>query len=385
MELIKTNFRDKECKISIDKDMEVERVSGDCDLMEWTELDSYRDYSGYHVSKTFSTPDGLRYRLVIEDEDLSQFDAEWEKEEGDKELHKFVVTLYVVPVSVTEEVAAECLGDSIEMVEEIVGKDPEDYSELVLDIASHGHRVRIWAETVWATMPEQPEVKDLIEEAKKQAEPVPDLIKLYMNRPINRAGWTGWWVMRNAKAYPGQHINTNDAEEEITDCGDCGEERRCQRFDTTEGDRWLCERCLSFWTDCKKCGILMLHSPKGYEGAEWVKIDGKKYCDDCALKIMETDPPRIMKGGTHYSDEELAENILDLAALGRDNIYGDFKVDKIWRLRFDEDPKKMYEHFARHIISKPGDEFFLAIVSKGQFDMDLSLYVNVKKRNDSST
>jgi len=302
------------------------------------------------------------------------------------EVSMFFVCLYVVPVSVPREVVEQCHGGGDPDMEKILDEcyeKYEDYRDFAWDICTYGHHVQIACESV----PEH-EINACLGRMKAQAIPVRGMLGLYMDRPVNALGWTGWKLLEDAKAFPGQHTK-HEGEQVEAECYECNETKPCLKRRTiycaadNEGEMF-CESCLETWYVCPDCGILIPIEPQSWAGVEWQKIDHDHYCKDCASAIFNgPECPRTVKGGTVLNLDDVRQYQQQLSQVNFDwDIWDgpksrDDRGQWFWEVgiggSYDE------AHVAKYICeeierSEPDVEFIFGPFEYAQFGATIGLF-----------
>ena len=368
----------EKCKMELDEDLNVDSIKGDCSI-EWEDFQEgdYRDI--YLSKKTFNTPDGIKYRLLIEA--LNIYEYPYEEKDGEV-ITEWMISLNVVPVSVSDKTILICLGCGEEGsgIWEWTQEDKKkngDYRSVVEDIHKYGLNVQIWCESVFSGE-EKKELLELVNEAKKQAAPVPSLFGFYMDKPINAVGWTGWTVFTQAEAYPGQSIDTSDKGEETKKCDDCWEEDKvCKPFKTIyEDEHWVCESCLHTWVDCKECGILIPVAPQSWSGVDWVEIAHQKYCGNCAQKLIDDGKFQYIKGGTELKPEDIRKITVNLVPVGDydGDCFKNWERVNRWDIRCDQDGDQEIDFITKEVKDNPNYNYMVGYVGIEQFGMNIGLY-----------
>ena len=366
------------------------------DTNSWEKLDMGSD-TDYLIGKVICNDDGLRYRMVIEIMDwdaatgdgdkvfeiqisdhndllhgrrfrtekeaeehlanlpaLSELKADEDVETLQELCHKviqeidiptYMVSLYVVPVSVPQEVIERILGSDInDWMLEAHAKHG-DWRENVWDICTYGHHVPIAVRDLEGEMSNGIKVNDdrlpeVIEMLQATAQVVEGMFGFYMDRRVNAMGESGWDWLRNAKAFPGQH-KVKVRGKRKRECDDCGTKDFCVGFKTiyskSRKKHYLCEKCQEGWYTCPDCGILVPIEPQSWAGVEWIEIRGAYYCHDCASKVMSEDPPHVLEGHTLYDVDALKEYFTPLSGI---HLKGWEQVEE-WEIGFDYGPTEM--------------------------------------------
>lgn len=137
----------------------------------------WKTYGGKFISKKLNNGE-FNYWLVMEV-------INWWEETGDETQDQYCVTLSAVS---PESVRQDTLNSAIKSCG---WKDDKDYSaiELVEILHSYGTYVVLWQGQGY-------NIKQLMKEARKQADLSCMLFGFYMDRPQNRIGQTGWDTIR---------------------------------------------------------------------------------------------------------------------------------------------------------------------------------------------
>jgi len=292
--------------------LEVSNAAGNVGEDDWEEV-GLDEFS--LMGPVQHNSDGLRYRCYIEVMDWWEATGEGFEDEEGNEIPTYLVSLYVVPVSVPKEVVEHCHGGSSDLDEQLdeCFKKHGDYRDFVWDIHSYGHHVPIPVKGCFGIKCKDSELEFALKSSKEAAFAVHGMFGFYMDRPWNAVGWDGWKALRDAKAFPGQHGITKVETRELARCNDCGEEtHEWSPASTiyTRGDSTpICSRCLEDYYWCPDCGVGIPIQPQSYSGVEWVEINHQKYCAKCAETIYnDGECPKVVAGGTVLSMDGVKEN-----------------------------------------------------------------------------
>lgn len=250
----------------------------------------------------------------------------------------FGVGLYLVPVSVSRKVMFNAVGYTEDYQGDDGGirghidecfKEEGHYGYFVDDLVRYGHGVPIplTKKDGLEIICGEDSLESSIRKAKEQAYAVMSMLGFFMDRPVNALGETGWDLLRNAEAFPGQH-RAKPTDTTTIECDDCGEEEECCKVKTIYGSKeeWLCQKCMEDYYVCPDCGVLVPISPQSYSGVEWVEIRHEYYCSDCASKIYQSDKcPKTVPGGTVLLIQDIRKFSQNLAMvqLGGSWMHGD--------------------------------------------------------------
>ena len=137
-------------------------------------------------------------------------DEEIEDSIYDEEEPRLIVTLYVIPVSVTEDEVKQACG-SDETFNDYLKPDFEkngDWRAAAWDLNSYGHHVPVAGFEAWE------DATAIVEQAKMSALQVKMLFGFYMDRRVNLMGETGWDWLKRSNAMKEEGEDETDAGEE---------------------------------------------------------------------------------------------------------------------------------------------------------------------------
>jgi hypothetical protein len=310
------------------------------------------------------------YIMGLEEEGIDTAKLEVE------ELRYWWISLEVVPVSVSEQVAHKTIGgyssDSSRWDEALAGRKRDgDWRESVYDLQSYGVTVPVLNVRVL-----EDKIEEAIEQAKSQAVAVEGMFGFYMDRPVNRMGESGWDWLRRAEAFPGQWLNPETTAGTKAKCHDCSEEKDDCTVHTTiyNIDAHICRRCLEDWVPCCTCNILLPIEPQSWSGVEWLKHNHQYYCPRCYDELLRgPDCPGIIRQGADLSPSALKAHILNFVKAGPAN----WEEVETWRFPFEsgeQDWLNCVDEAKELMVTYPGHQFCLAFTALEQFGQSITLF-----------